>query len=483
MAGSGKREFKQGVLMNSENQSKEVVTPNDEPPPSVEDPASPQVSSPGIGQAPTGLPRQNPKWNDWRWQIRNRIRNFNELTDFFPSLRSHGGIARVAEKYPMAITPYYASLIKSTDLSDPVFQMAVPQGQELFAPDFLHADPLEEEEDMPVPGLVHRYRDRALLMATTMCSMYCRHCTRKRVAGYQESCIDVSQLNAITSYLRAHPEVKDVIISGGDPMTMSTSLLERILASVRSVPSVDIIRIGTRVPVVLPQRITNELTQMLSKYHPLWINTHFNHPNEITPESAAACARLANAGLPIGNQSVLLRGINDSPHVIEELCRGLVKMRVRPYYLFQCDLVRGVEHFRTPVSRGIEIMEYLRGRLSGLAIPTYVVDTPHGGGKIPVLPNYIVSSSPTHTVFRNYEGMIVNYPEPMEPMARTPPSTNARSGSHGVWEVAAGHSSAITPAGAHRQKRRAARKLQRGETQEHPEFSALLESLMSEGGG
>ncbi|MEI8122568.1 MAG: KamA family radical SAM protein [bacterium] len=470
--------------MNNDNVTNDVaITTNDEPPPSSEEPARSQVSSAATGAAVAPQPKQNPKWNDWRWQIRNRIRTYNDLVDFFPTLGSNAGIARVAEKYPMAITPYYASLIKSTDLSDPVYQMAVPQGQELFAPDFLHADPLEEEEDMPVPGLIHRYRDRALLMATTMCSMYCRHCTRKRVAGYQESCIDVGQLNTITNYLRAHPEVKDVVISGGDPMTMSTSLLERILAAVRSVSSVDIIRIGTRVPVVLPQRITSELTQMLSKYHPVWINTHFNHPNEITPEAIAACAKLANAGFPIGNQTVLLRGINDSPQVMEDLCRGLVKMRVRPYYLFQCDLVRGVEHFRTPISRGIEIMEYLRGRLSGLAIPTFVVDAPHGGGKIPVLPNYIISSSPTHTVLRNYEGMIVNYPEPSPSMPRTPPSTSARSGSHGVWEVAAGHSSAITPSGAHRQKRRAARKLQRGEAQNHPEFSALLESLMSEAGG
>ncbi|MEI6564602.1 MAG: KamA family radical SAM protein [bacterium] len=468
--------------MNTSNMTHESVSVKEEPPLSGEEPASTNTTTQVV--PPTLKPQQNPKWNDWRWQIRNRIRTFNELTEFFPALRTNKGIARVAEKYPMAITPYYASLIKTPDLSDPVFQMSVPQGQELFAPDFLHADPLEEEEDMPVPGLIHRYRDRALLMATTMCSMYCRHCTRKRVAGYQESCMDVAQLDTITGYLRAHPEIKDVVISGGDPLTMSTSLLERILASVRSVPSVEIIRIGTRVPVVLPQRITSELTQMLAKYHPVWINTHFNHPNEITPESIAACAKLANAGIPLGNQTVLLRGINDSPQVMEELFRGLVKIRVRPYYLFQCDLVRGVEHFRTPISRGIEIMEYLRGRLSGLAIPAYVVDAPHGGGKIPVLPNYIVSSSPSHTVLRNYEGMIVNYPEPMEPMPRTPPSTAARSGSHGVWEVAAGHSSSIVPANSYRQKRRTARKYQKNEiAPEHPEFSILLESLMAEGGG
>lgn len=469
--------------MNSNNNMvHESVSVKEEPPLNSDEPAS---TSPATPLVTSPLPpQQHPKWNDWRWQVRNRIRTFSDLTEFFPALKGNKGIARVSEKYPMAITPYYASLIKSTDLSDPVFQMSVPQGQELFAPDFLHADPLEEEEDMPVPGLIHRYRDRALLMATTMCSMYCRHCTRKRVAGYQESCIDVSQLNAITGYLRAHPEIKDVVISGGDPLTMATSLLERILAAVRSVSSVDIIRIGTRIPVVLPQRVNAELTQMLAKYHPVWINTHFNHPNEITPESAAACAKLANAGIPLGNQTVLLRGINDNPHVMEDLLRALVKIRVRPYYLFQCDLVRGVEHFRTPISRGIEIMEYLRGRLSGLAIPTYVVDAPHGGGKIPVLPNYVISSSPTHTVLRNYEGMIVNYPEPMEPMSRTPSASGSRNGSHGVWDVAAGHTSVITPTTSNRNKRRAARKYQKTEAgQDHPEFRILLESLMAEGGG
>ncbi len=465
---------------NDSSMTNETTVSNDEPPLIGTKPKAQAAQA-----VRTAVPqlRQHPKWSDWRWQIRNRIRTFDELVEFFPSLRNNPGIAKVAAKYPMAITPYYASIVKAADFADPVFQMAVPQVSELCDPDFLHADPLEEEEDMPVPGLVHRYRDRALLMSTTTCSMYCRHCTRKRVAGMRESTISVCQLNAITDYLHAHPEIKDVIVSGGDPLTMPTSLLERILQAVRSVPSVDIIRIGTRVPVVLPQRVTEELTQMLSKYHPIWINTHFNHPNEITPESQAACARLADAGIPLGNQSVLLRGVNDQPQVMEELCRRLVRMRVRPYYLFQCDLVRGVEHFRTPISRGIEIMEYLRGRLSGLAIPTYVVDTPHGGGKIPVLPNYVVSSSPTHTVLRNFEGMMVNYPEPVTPPQRAMPeaSATARSGTHGVWELAAGQASAITPSSAFRQKRRQQRKLQRMvHQQEHPEFSSLLESLMNE---
>jgi lysine 2,3-aminomutase len=461
-----------------------VTAPTQDEPPlgttERDDASKPPPSQQAASEAAPSV-RQHPKWNDWRWQIRNRIRTFADLVEFFPALASHKGIGKVAEKYPMAITPYYASLVKTPDYSDPVFQLSVPQTQELYDPDFLHADPLEEEQDMPVSGLVHRYRDRALIMATTTCSMYCRHCTRKRVAGTQETTLAVPQLNAIANYLRAHPEITDVVISGGDPMTMPTSLLERILMAVRTVSSVEIVRIGTRVPVVLPQRITSELVQMLSKYHPVWINTHFNHPNEITPEAEAACARLANAGIPLGNQSVLLRGINDSPHVVEELCRKLVRIRVRPYYLFQCDLVRGVEHFRTPVSRGIEIMEYLRGRLSGLAIPTYVVDTPHGGGKIPVLPSYVVSTSPTHTVFRNFEGMIVNYPEPAAPDRRAAPAPVAKNGTHGVWEVAAGHASAIVPASAYRQKRRQQRKYQRMmPLPDQPEFGSLIESLMSD---
>ena len=306
---------------------------------------------------------------------------------------------------------------------------------------------------MPVPGLVHRYPDRALLIATTMCSMYCRHCTRKRVAGTRETTISRRRLNMTTAYLKDHPEIHDVIISGGDPLTMTTEHLEEVLSCLRQVSSVQIIRIGTRVPVVLPQRITEELCVMLRKYHPIWINTHFNHPQEITAESKQACAGLADAGIPLGNQSVLLRRINDQPQVIEQLCRSLVGMRVRPYYMYQCDLVRGVEHFRTPLSRGIEIMEYLRGRLSGLAIPTFVVDAPHGGGKIPVLPTYVVSQSPTHTVLRNYEGMLVAYPEP-QGHTTEPVDTPSEASAPSVWNLVAGHHSHIKPAQATRLIRR-----------------------------
>lgn len=433
------------------NKAKDVGINLDEPPPSLRDDTACVVALPQVLSSLS--PQDNPRWNDWRWQIRNRIRTYEELCRFFPALVNLPGIDQVARKYPLAITPYYASLICKADHSDPIFRMAVPHPQELRDPDFLHSDPLEEDADMPVPGLVHRYHDRALLIATTTCSMYCRHCTRKRVAGTRENSISGERLAQVAGYLTAHPEIKDVIISGGDPLTMPTSVLERVLSAVRAVASVDIIRIGTRIPVVLPQRVTDDLVRMLRKYHPLWINTHFNHPQELSPEAREACARLADAGIPLGNQSVLLRGINDNPRDMEQLCRMLVRSRVRPYYLFQCDLVRGVEHFRTPLSRGIEIMEYLRGRLTGMAIPTFVVDTPHGGGKIPVLPNYVVSQSPSHTVLRNFEGMLVNYPEPVTPLNRTR-DREGPSASPGVWDLASGKVSSIMPENSQRTQRR-----------------------------
>jgi lysine 2,3-aminomutase len=384
--------------------------------------------------------------------MRHRIRTIPQLRQCFPQLPCDQALQEVTRKYPLAITPYYASLIRRLDVGDPIFALSAPQAAELLNPPFLSEDPLEEHEDMPVPGLVHRYSDRALLIATTTCASYCRHCTRKRVAGTREVQISPRRLEQVTTYLRAHGEITDVIVSGGDPLTMATEALDRVLTAIRSVESVQIVRIGSRVPVVMPMRITDQLTGMLRKHHPLWINTHFNHPRELTQEAALACGRLVDAGIPLGNQTVLLRGVNDDPATIEQLCRGLVRMRVRPYYLFQCDLVRGVEHFRTPLSRGIEIMEYLRGRLSGLAIPSFVVDAPHGGGKIPLLPSYIVSTSPTHTVLRNFEGMLVSYPEPGGAAAAGRPADQAGGG--GVWELANGQSSAIIPTGMARMRRR-----------------------------
>ncbi|MGD9875020.1 MAG: KamA family radical SAM protein [Kiritimatiellia bacterium] len=396
------------------------------------------------------------RWNSWTWQMQNRIRSVARLRDYFPGLDAKG-IHEASAKFPFAITPYYASLIRRADHTDPVFAQSVPQMAELFDPACLKEDPLEEDEDMGVPGLVHRYQDRALLISTSSCAMYCRHCTRKRVAGRRDTCITRTRLERAVKYLSMHPEIHDVIISGGDPLTMSTEMLETVIAAVRSVKSVDVIRIGTRTPVVLPMRITNDLVNMLKKYHPIFINTHFNHPVELTPQAIEACGKLADAGIPLGNQSVLLKGINDDPRVMEELLRSLLKARVKPYYLFQCDLVRGVEHFRTPISKGIEIMEYLRGRVSGLGIPTYVVDAPHGGGKIPVLPNYIVSTSPTHTVLRNFEGQLVSYPEPGPHNSRHVQQAAGESAA-GIWELASGRHTKIQPQNSARLHRREARK-------------------------
>ena len=393
--------------------------------------------------------------NDWHWQMQNRIRDVQALATALGQEQLPPGIEKASRLFPMAITPYYASLIQRADATDPIFAMAVPQGEELIDPPFLCDDPMEEDLDMPVPGLVHRYPDRALLIATSTCATYCRHCTRKRVTGNCESSTSKDHLHRWVEYLRHNPDISDVIISGGDPLTLSNRRLDSILSAVRSVPSVDIIRIGSRVPVTLPMRIDDELLEVLRRYQPLWFNTHFNHPRELTPAAIAACARLADVGIPLSNQSVLLRGVNDDPVVIEELCRRLVRNRIRPYYLHQCDLVRGIEHFRTPVARGIEIMEYLRGRLSGLAIPTFVVDAHHGGGKIPVLPTYIISTSPTHTVLRNCEGMLISHPEPHTDSYPTAGTATAMGPT--VFDLSRGIRSHLSPESSPRQIRRRTR--------------------------
>ncbi len=421
-----------------------------EPPPSVACSNAPATAL----SPPLAALQATPQWNDWRWHMRHRIRSLAQLQSFFPALEQGSGVYDALKVFQMAITPYYGTLIQQLDQRDPIFRMSVPQAAELINPPHLQSDPLEEDHHSPVPGLIHRYADRALIVTTSACAMYCRHCTRKRVTSARETTITGERLQRIVAYLHAHPEIHDVVVSGGDPLTLSTEALEAVLAAVRAVPSVEIIRIGTRVPVTMPMRVTDELTAMLRKYHPLWINTHFNHPVEMTDEAREACARLADAGIPLGNQTVLLKGVNDDPRVMEELCRGLVRMRVRPYYLFQCDLVPGVEDFRTPISRGIEIMEYLRGRVSGLAIPTFVVDAPGGGGKIPVLPNYIVTTSPTHTVLRNFEGVLISYPEPVAG-APAAPRPAAAAAVPGVWELASGRAEKLSPHIDTRPRRRA----------------------------
>jgi lysine 2,3-aminomutase len=351
---------------------------------------------------------------DWRWQMRQRIRSVAELQQRFPNLRGQvTGVADAAARFAMAIPPYYAALIQRADARDPIFRLAVPQAAELCDPPHLAADPLGEERHTPLPGLLRRYDDRALVLATTTCAMYCRHCDRKRLTGARETALTPAALRRIVAYLRQHPEIRDVILSGGDPLTRSDLALKRLLAAIRAVPSVEIIRLHTRTPVTLPQRITPGLVKMLRRFQPLWINTQFNHPRELTPAACAALARLADAGFPLGNQSVLLRGVNDSAKTLEELFRGLVRNRVRPYYLFQCELVRGVEHFRVPVRRGLKIMEQLRRRLSSLAIPTYVLDTPTAG-KIPLSAAAIIRATKQRIVLRSPHGQLVEYPEPLE---------------------------------------------------------------------
>lgn len=352
-------------------------------------------------------------WNDWKWQIKNRITDLETLKKVVKlTPEEEDGVKVCLESLRMAITPYFASLIDPNDPNCPIRLQAIPKIQETYKADYDMEDPLHEGKDSPVPGLTHRYPDRVLFLVTDQCSMYCRHCTRRRLAGNTDKAVPIDQVDLALEYIRNTPDVRDVLLSGGDALLISDERLEYIIKSLREMPHVEIIRIGTRTPVVMPQRITEDLVNMLKKYHPVWVNTHFNHIKEITPESAKACEMLANAGVPLGNQTVLMKGINDCPYIMKKLMHELVKIRVRPYYLYQCDLSEGIEHFRTPVERGIEIMEFLRGHTSGFAVPNFMVDAPGGGGKIPVGPQYMISQSPEMVILRNYEGVICSYPQP-----------------------------------------------------------------------
>ncbi len=362
-----------------------------------------------------GLFRDVPdeQWNDWKWQVRHRVETLEELKKYVSlSPEEEEGVEKCLGELRMAVTPYYLSLINPDDPHDPVRRQAVPTAKELYHAPADDADPLHEDTDSPVKGLTHRYPDRVLLLITDQCSMYCRHCTRRRFAGQHDAAVPMEQIDRCIEYVATHPEVRDVLLSGGDALMMSDEKLEYIISRLRAIEHVEIVRLGSRTPVVMPQRITPELCAMLKKYHPIWLNTHFNHPNEVTEEAAAACARLADAGIPLGNQSVLLAGVNDCVHVMKKLVHELVKMRVRPYYIYQCDLSLGLSHFRTPVAKGIEIIEALRGHTSGFAVPTFVVDAPGGGGKTPVMPNYVISQSTHRVILRNFEGVITTYTEP-----------------------------------------------------------------------
>jgi lysine 2,3-aminomutase len=352
-------------------------------------------------------------WKDWKWQFRNRITSIDQLGQFIPlSSEEKTQLKLVTKRYPLSVTPYYLSLINPDDPDDPIRKQAVPSVLEMTMSTIGLEDPLAEKEDSVVPGLVHRYPDRVLMVLTDICPMLCRHCTRKREWRHGGWVRTESEIESMLDYLRRNEAVRDVIISGGDPLTLSTSRLESIISRVREIGHIEIIRIGTRFPVVMPQRIDDELCAMLSKYGPIWLNTHFNHPREITPEAAEVCDRLLRSGIPVNNQSVLLRGVNDDVETMLKLCQGLLRIKVRPYYLFQCDEVQGTEHLRTPVEVGIKIIEGMRGYTSGLAIPTFVVDLVQGGGKVPLQPNYVLSQTEDELLLKNYEGNIYRYRNP-----------------------------------------------------------------------
>ncbi len=353
------------------------------------------------------------EWNDWHWQVRNRVTNLDQLKQVVELTGDEiEGVEKCLQQFRMAITPYYASLMDPEDRNCPVRKQAIPTVHETHRSVSDMADPLHEDVDSPVPGLTHRYPDRVLLLVTDQCSMYCRHCTRRRMAGHTDKASTREHIDAAIDYVKRTPAVRDVLISGGDGLLIGDELIEHILKSLRAIPHVEMIRFGSRTPVVMPQRITAELCAILKKCHPVYLNMHFNNPKEITPEAEAACARLADAGIPLGNQSVLLAGINDCPAVMKKLVHELLRIRVRPYYIYQCDLSQGIGHFRTSVAAGIEIIENLRGHTTGLGIPTFVVDAPGGGGKIPVMPQYMISQSPHRVVVRNFEGGLYSYTEP-----------------------------------------------------------------------
>ena len=411
-------------------------------------------------EEPPGTTRRHPKWkdvpsaqwDDWRWQMQNAIRTTAQLAEFTP-LAPHEfeALHGLEEKYKLAIPPYYFSLIDPLDPHDPIGLQSLPSTAELSSTSGNELeDPLEEDKDSPVPGLTHRYPDRALLVTTHVCSMYCRFCTRKRVTMDRDGWDAPSHNDErMIQYVREHEEIRDVIVSGGDPLSLPVSKLRWFVQQLAAIDHLDVIRLGTRVPVTLPQRLFDlELVDMLHQAGKIWIQTHFNHPREITPETARAVRNLVNAGMPVSNHAVLLKGVNDSVTTMRELVRGLLRIKVRPYYLFHCDPVVGAGHFRTSVWKGLEIIEGLRGHVSGLAVPTYVVDGLHGAGKIPLMPNYLVSASDNAVILRNYEGLLFRYAPEDEP------NQNGQYASIGVSSLLGGGRDVLIPDGTPRMARR-----------------------------
>lgn len=354
-------------------------------------------------------------WNNWRWQMRSRVRTAEELQRIFVlSEDERGALAARFDGLPVGITPFLASLISLDDPSDPLRRTHIPVGAEQLRMPGEEDDPLGEDDDSAAPGVVHRYRDRVLFLTTAICSTYCRYCTRSRLVGQPGGEVgpSVRQWEAGLDYIAAHPEIRDVLLSGGDPLTLGDEKLDWLLGRLHSIPHVEFVRIGTKVPFVLPMRITPKLTAMLRRHHPLWLSVHVTHPAEFTPEASEALARLADAGIPLGSQTVLLKGINDDGDTMKTLMHGLLKRRVRPYYIYQCDPIAGSAHFRTPVSKGLEIIAGLRGHTTGYAVPTFVIDAPGGGGKIPLSPNPVVGRDGDDLILRNHKGEIFRYPDP-----------------------------------------------------------------------
>jgi lysine 2,3-aminomutase len=421
------------------------------------------VAHTGLGieeEEPPGKPRRHPlwrdvpenQWNDWRWQSQNAIRSVRQLRNLLPFTPEElEAIGALEGQYKLAIPPYYFSLINPDDANDPIRLQSVTSPLEMESSSgYEMEDPLEEEQDSPVPGLTHRYLDRALLVTTHVCTMYCRFCTRKRATMVRGGWDAISRNDErMIEYVRDHPEIRDVIVSGGDPLTLPQAKLKFFLDNLAAMRHVDIIRIGTRVPVTLPQKLFDQsLIDLLESAGKVWIQTHFNHPREITPEVARVCKSLLRAGIPVNNHTVLLKGVNDNVETIRRLMRALLRIKVRPYYLFHCDPVIGANHFRTSVWKGVEIMEGLRGHMSGLGIPTYVVDLPQGGGKVPIMPNYLVSACDDAVVLRNYEGMLIRYQPDDKPATVQPTRTR------GVSALLQGTKTSIVPQDSERMARR-----------------------------
>jgi lysine 2,3-aminomutase len=402
------------------------------------------------------------QWNDWRWQLSHRLNTFDELQKIIRLTPEERAGVNAQQRFRLDITPYFASLMDPDDPNCPIRRQVIPTGEELTHFEAGMADSLGEEAHSPVPGLVHRYPDRVLMLVTTQCASYCRYCTRSRIVGTCQAQFSRADYDAQIDYIAQTPAIRDVLLSGGDPLMLPQAMLEHLLRRLRAIPHVEVLRIGSRVPVFLPQRVDEGLVAMLRRYHPLWMNVHVNHPKEITPEVKRAVGMLADAGIPLGCQSVLLAGVNDCPNIMKELVHELVKIRVRPYYLYQCDLVAGAGHFRTPVAKGIEIIESLRGHTSGFAVPTFVVDAPGGGGKVPVMPQYLISQSEQRGVVRNFEGLITTYTQPTDYRPHDPATCSAcqrrqdEAGQEGVAALLSGSRLAMAPEGYDKSHRRPA---------------------------